>query len=115
MSGEALQVIYFRTNYYGSPNVYSTKNAVLALTYINSYLVHKLKEISVTKATCTSGTTVEYECEYCTEYKLEQNDNKTVDHSYNSGVVTKKATCTETGVKTYTCTICKATKILETK
>ncbi|MGN0457994.1 MAG: leucine-rich repeat protein [Eubacterium sp.] len=32
------------------------------------------------------------------------------NHTYNSGVVTKKATCTATGVKTYTCTVCKATK-----
>lgn len=27
-------------------------------------------------------------------------------HSFNSGVVTKPATCTENGVKTFTCTIC---------
>ncbi|MGN1195174.1 MAG: fibronectin type III domain-containing protein, partial [Acutalibacteraceae bacterium] len=31
-------------------------------------------------------------------------------HTYNSGVVTKAATCTATGVKTYTCTVCGATK-----
>lgn len=31
-------------------------------------------------------------------------------HSYNSGVVTKKATCKETGVMTYTCTVCGAPK-----
>lgn len=31
-------------------------------------------------------------------------------HTYNSGSVTKSATCTETGVRTYTCTKCSATK-----
>lgn len=31
-------------------------------------------------------------------------------HSYNSGVITTAPTCTKTGVKTYTCTICKSTK-----
>lgn len=31
-------------------------------------------------------------------------------HAWNSGKVTKKATCTETGVKTYTCKVCKTTK-----
>ena len=31
-------------------------------------------------------------------------------HTYNSGVVTKAATCTATGIKTYTCTVCGATK-----
>lgn len=32
------------------------------------------------------------------------------EHAYDNGVVTKEATCTETGVKTYTCTECGATK-----
>jgi 2',3'-cyclic-nucleotide 2'-phosphodiesterase (5'-nucleotidase family) len=32
------------------------------------------------------------------------------NHSYDSGKVTKKATCTENGVKTYTCVDCGSTK-----
>lgn len=32
-------------------------------------------------------------------------------HAYDNGVVTKEATCAENGLKTYTCTLCKATKI----
>lgn len=35
---------------------------------------------------------------------------ETAAHTWNSGSVTKAATCKETGVKTYTCTACKATK-----
>lgn len=31
-------------------------------------------------------------------------------HSYDAGVVTKAAACTATGVKTYTCSVCKAAK-----
>ena len=31
-------------------------------------------------------------------------------HTWNDGVVTTPATCTESGVKTYTCTVCNATK-----
>ncbi len=31
-------------------------------------------------------------------------------HSWDSGKVTKAATCKDTGVKTYTCTVCKVTK-----
>ncbi len=31
-------------------------------------------------------------------------------HTYNSGKITTAATCKSTGVKTYTCTVCKATK-----
>ncbi len=35
---------------------------------------------------------------------------KTTSHSYNSGSITTQPTCTAAGVKTYTCTVCKATK-----
>ena len=35
---------------------------------------------------------------------------ETKAHTWNSGSVTKTATCKETGVKTYTCTACNATK-----
>jgi len=35
---------------------------------------------------------------------------ETANHTWNSGVVTKKATCKEAGTKTYTCTTCNATK-----
>ena len=31
-------------------------------------------------------------------------------HTWNSGTVTKAATCSAAGVKTYTCTVCNATK-----
>lgn len=36
-----------------------------------------------------------------------------VEHSYDDGVVTKEATCTEAGVKTYTCSKCGDTKTEE--
>lgn len=35
------------------------------------------------------------------------------EHQYNSGEVTKEATCVETGVKTYTCELCGSTKTEE--
>ncbi len=35
---------------------------------------------------------------------------ETADHTWNSGAITKTATCKETGVKTYTCTGCNTTK-----
>ena len=35
---------------------------------------------------------------------------KTENHNWNKGVITKKPTCAETGVKTYTCSICSKTK-----
>ena len=35
---------------------------------------------------------------------------ETANHTWNGGSVTKTATCKETGIKTYTCTACNATK-----
>ena len=32
------------------------------------------------------------------------------NHSWNAGIVTTEATCTATGVKTYTCSVCKGTR-----
>ena len=49
-----------------------------------------------------------------THYKNCERDNTherlTVEHKWDSGKVTKEATCTEPGEKTYTCTDCNATK-----
>ncbi len=42
----------------------------------------------------------------CSNCKYED----TANHSWDSGVVTKAATCTEAGVKTYTCSVCNGTK-----
>ena len=35
---------------------------------------------------------------------------ETAAHSWNNGVISKPATCKETGVKTYTCSVCNGTK-----
>ncbi len=43
-------------------------------------------------------------CKYNKHHVIKEN------HSWDAGRVTKKATVTATGVKTYTCTACKATK-----
>lgn len=37
-------------------------------------------------------------------------DVKTASHNWNSGTITKQPTCKDTGIKTYTCTDCGATK-----
>ena len=34
-------------------------------------------------------------------------------HSWDDGIITKAATCTEKGIRTYTCSICESTKIEE--
>ena len=60
----------------------------------------ELKEHSYKTATCTKAKT----CKVCGK-----TSGKALGHKYDSGKVTKKATCKAAGVKTYTCTACKAT------
>lgn len=55
-----------------------------------------------------TGNTV---CEDCNETIATGEDiPATGNHSWNAGEVTKEATCTEAGEKTYTCTVCSETK-----
>ena len=53
--------------------------------------------------TKVNDTTHKHTCSVCSK-------EETANHTWNSGTVTKKATCKEEGVKTYTCTACNATK-----
>lgn len=43
-------------------------------------------------------------------YIFEDHVKKHTSCTWNSGVITKAATCTATGIKTYNCTLCSATK-----
>ena len=50
---------------------------------------------------------------YCKDCNAKLSSGKTIAkkaHTWDAGKVTKKATCTVKGTKTYTCKICKATK-----
>ena len=77
---------------------------------------HQHTEIRNKKeATCKAeGYTGDTYCKDCGE-KLSDGKTiaKTTEHTWNAGKVTKAATCTEKGVKTYTCTVCGATKTEE--
>ena len=77
---------------------------------------HQHTEIRNKKeATCKAeGYTGDMYCKDCGE-KLSDGKTiaKTTEHTWDAGKVTKAATCTEKGVKTYTCTVCGATKTKE--
>lgn len=82
---------------------------------------HKLTGHVAKAATCTTaGNTAYWSCSGCTKY-FSDSEGKTeikanswniaaLGHSWDSGVITKAATTSEAGVKTYTCTRCKTTK-----
>ncbi|MDE6412958.1 MAG: leucine-rich repeat domain-containing protein, partial [Eubacterium sp.] len=61
--------------------------------------------------TCTkTGLTKGYHCSDCNTVIVAQKVVDVTEHSYDNGKVTKASTCTKNGTKTYTCTVCKATK-----
>lgn len=70
----------------------ATKTESVAKTTAHSY----------SSWTKVNDTTHKHTCSVCSK---EENAN----HSWNSGTVTKKATCKEEGVKTFTCTGCSTT------
>ena len=60
--------------------------------------------------TCTKSGTGHTECSICGDVMSTGVYVKELGHKWNSGRVTRKPTYTATGVKTYTCTVCKAAK-----
>ena len=68
-------------------------------TEVISAIPHTYKEDAACATKCTA----------CNQVTREE----TVAHTWNDGAVTKKPTCTETGVMTYTCTVCDQTKTTE--
>lgn len=73
---------------------------------------HQHKEVrNAKKATCTEdGYTGDTYCKDCGE-KLETGSViKKLGHTWDNGVITKEATETEEGIKTYTCKTCGETK-----
>ena len=67
--------------------------------------------INKKEATCTEeGYTGDLYCKDCNERLQKGETIPKTNHKWDNGVVTTPATCTENGVKTYTCTVCKTTK-----
>lgn len=72
---------------------------------------HKMAFDALIAPTCTEkGKTLGTHCSVCGEVFIAQKEIAALGHSWDDGVVTKNSTPTATGVKTYTCKTCKATK-----
>ena len=62
-------------------------------------------------ATCTTpGKTEGKHCSVCNEVLVAQEEIPAKGHSWDEGVITTSPTCSDAGVKTYTCTVCSETK-----
>ena len=77
---------------------------------------HKEVKDAAVAATCeTNGKTEGSHCSVCGKVIKAQKEVPVLGHNWDAGKITKAATCTETGVKTYTCTRCQKTKTEEIK
>ena len=72
---------------------------------------HKAVKDAAVAATCeTAGKTEGSHCSVCNTVIKAQTITAALGHSWDNGKVTKAATCTTAGTKTYTCTCCKKTR-----
>ena len=72
---------------------------------------HKAVKDAAVAATCeTAGKTEGSHCSVCGTVLKAQTTTAALGHSWDGGKVTKAATCTTAGTKTYTCTRCKKTR-----
>ena len=73
---------------------------------------HTSVVIPAVAATCKStGLTEGSKCSVCGEILVAQEVTSKIAHTWNDGEITKAATCTEEGVKTFTCAVCGETRI----
>ena len=74
-------------------------------------IAHTVVEDEAIPATCTeTGKTEGKHCSVCDEILEGQETIPALGHSWDDGVVTKEATCKETGEKEFTCEVCGETK-----
>ena len=72
---------------------------------------HTEKAVAGKPATCTeTGLTDGISCSVCGTVIKAQEEIPAKGHSWNEGEITTSPTCENAGVKTYTCTVCNATK-----
>ena len=72
---------------------------------------HKEETIPGKEATCTdTGLTDGVRCSVCGVVLTPQTEIPATGHKWDEGKITTAPTCENAGVKTYTCTVCNATK-----
>ena len=89
----------------------SVCNEVLVAQEVIPATGHTEKTVAGKPATCTeTGLTDGISCSVCGTVIKAQEVIPAKGHSWNEGEITTAPTCENAGVKTYTCTVCNATK-----
>ena len=89
----------------------SVCNEVLVAQEVIPATGHTEKTVAGKPATCTeTGLTDGISCSVCGTVIKAQEEIPAKGHSWNKGEITTSPTCENAGVKTYTCTVCNATK-----
>ena len=89
----------------------SVCNEVLVAQEVIAATSHTEKTVVGKPATCTeTGLTDGISCSVCGAVIKAQEEIPAKGHSWNEGEITTSPTCENAGVKTYTCTVCNATK-----
>lgn len=106
-------------NYTGSISGAASNNTTIPLkagknTFTVQYSGYTTLSSFSTSDTSTATLTL-YKCPLYdgTQYHICNECGKKEAHNFDNGVVTKEATCTEAGEKTYTCSVCGGTYIEE--
>ena len=91
------------------PELFALSNLTLKAKWEDN---HSLTEVRDSREpTCTEeGYTGNTYCKVCDKVQKPGESIPAKGHSWNEGVITTAATCENAGAKTYTCTVCNATK-----
>ena len=89
----------------------SVCNEILVAQEVIPATGHTEKTVAGKPATCTeTGLTDGINCSVCGTVIKAQEEIPAKGHSWDEGEITTSPTCENAGVKTYTCTVCNATK-----
>ena len=115
LTGETKSVLSVKSGDYGDYDCVVTRKNERAWAYFGiaeeTCSHENVEVVPAVAATCEkNGLTEGKRCKECGETLVEQTVVKAVGHKWDNGTVTTPATTTATGVKTFTCTVCKKTK-----
>ena len=96
---------------YANPNSYArtyARNNKITFSCINHSKI--VNDNAIAPACTQNGKTAGKHCADCDTVFIEQNQISATGHSWDSGIITRNATVTRTGINTYTCKKCGSTK-----